>query len=42
LENCAGWGAQSIMAEVFLEGNVEKQSAVIHQATLKRTPEKLV
>jgi hypothetical protein len=24
LENCAGWGAQSIMAELFPEGNVEK------------------
>jgi len=24
LENCAGWGARSIMAEVFREGNVEK------------------
>jgi len=34
LENCAGWGARSIMAEVFREGNVEKRgslSAVSYQ-----------
>jgi hypothetical protein len=25
LENCAGWGAQTIMAENGVEGNVENQ-----------------
>jgi hypothetical protein len=33
LKKCAGWGARSIMAEVFPEGNVEKVAAISYQSS---------